>query len=56
MIYLHGGPGGAAIQCLPRILKSPIGRELVAQDQDWIFFDQRGSKLAVPGSTAARPT
>lgn len=48
VIYLHGGPGGSVIQGLPRMLRGPVGRELVAQDQDWIFFDQRGSKLAVP--------
>ncbi len=48
VIYLHGGPGGSAIQSLPEMLKSPIGRELVGQDQDWIFFDQRGGRLATP--------
>ena len=48
VIYLHGGPGGSAIQSLPRMLRGSVGRELVGQDQDWIFFDQRGSKLAVP--------
>ena len=48
VIYLHGGPGGSAIQSLPRMLRGTVGHELVAQDQDWIFFDQRGSKLAVP--------
>ena len=48
VIYLHGGPGGSAVQTVPKILRGPIGHELVAQDQDWIFFDQRGGKLAVP--------
>jgi pimeloyl-ACP methyl ester carboxylesterase len=48
VIYLHGGPGGSTIQSLPRILRSQTGRDLIAQDQDWIFFDQRGSKLSVP--------
>ncbi len=48
VVYLHGGPGGSAIQGLPDMLRSPIGRELVGQDQDWIFFDQRGSRLATP--------
>jgi len=48
VIYLHGGPGGSTIQSLARALRGPVGHELVAQDQDWIFFDQRGSKLAVP--------
>jgi pimeloyl-ACP methyl ester carboxylesterase len=48
VVYLHGGPGGSAIEGVPRLLKGPLGRELVGQDQDWIFFDQRGSRLAVP--------
>lgn len=48
VIYLHGGPGGSALAGLPRMLRGPVGRELVAQDQDWIFFDQRGGGLTAP--------
>jgi pimeloyl-ACP methyl ester carboxylesterase len=48
VFFLHGGPGGSSIQTLAERLESPFGRELIAQDQDWIFFDQRGSKLAAP--------
>jgi pimeloyl-ACP methyl ester carboxylesterase len=48
VIYLHGGPGSGAIQNLPRLLKSPMGRETIAIDQDWIVFDQRGALLAAP--------
>jgi len=36
------------MQALAKTLEGPIGREMIAQDQDWIFFDQRGSKLAAP--------
>lgn len=46
LIYLHGGPGGGAVQGVARQLR---GRgDLVAQDEDWIFFDQRGGELSAP--------
>ena len=48
VIFLHGGPGGSVIASLPGMLRGAIGSELVAQDQDWIFFDQRGGKLTAP--------
>ena len=48
VIYLHGGPGGGAVNGLPDLLRTPAGRQLIAQDQDWIFFDQRGGRLSAP--------
>jgi pimeloyl-ACP methyl ester carboxylesterase len=48
VIFLHGGPGGSVLAGLPGMLRGPVGRELVAQDQDWIFFNQRGGKLTAP--------
>ena len=48
VIYLHGGPGGAAVAGLPRLLQRPAAREYVGVDQDWIFIDQRGGGLSVP--------
>ncbi len=48
VISLHGGPGDGAIQGLARKLRSPMGTELIAQDQDWVFFDQRGARLSAP--------
>ena len=48
VIYIHGGPGGGVLEDLPKKLNSPMGKELIAQDQDWIFFDQRGTGLSFP--------
>lgn len=48
VIYLHGGPGGGVLDDLGDVLKSGMAKELVAQDQDWVFFDQRGTGLARP--------
>lgn len=48
VVYLHGGPGGSAIEGLPNRLKSAVGRELIGIDQDWIFIDQRGAGLGKP--------
>ena len=48
VIYLHGGPGGGAVGGMARRLTGVAGRELIAQDQDWIYFDQRGGYLSVP--------
>lgn len=48
VIYLHGGPGGGVIDDVAEALGSPLGAELIAQDQDWIFFDQRGTGRSRP--------
>jgi len=48
VIYLHGGPGGGVLEDLDDVLRSDIAKQLVAQDQDWVFFDQRGTGLARP--------
>lgn len=48
VIYLHGGPGGGVVEEVPSFLDSPLGGDLVAQDQDWIFLDQRGTGLSTP--------
>jgi pimeloyl-ACP methyl ester carboxylesterase len=48
VIYLHGGPGGGVLDDLADDLGASIGAELIAQDQDWIFFDQRGSGRSRP--------
>ncbi len=48
LIYLHGGPGGGVVESVPRIVTSPRSQELMAQDQDWIYFDQRGGTLSAP--------
>lgn len=48
VIYLHGGPGGAAVAGVSQLLKRPASREYIAVDQDWIFIDQRGGGLSDP--------
>ena len=48
VIFLHGGPGGGVVETLGRTLRSPVAKELVGVDQDWIFFDQRGGGRASP--------
>lgn len=48
VFYLQGGPGGAAVGSAARILRSPLARDMVAIDQDWVFFDERGSGMASP--------
>lgn len=48
VIYLHGGPGGGVLDDLAGALGSPLGGELIAQDQDWVFFDQRGTGRSAP--------
>jgi pimeloyl-ACP methyl ester carboxylesterase len=48
VIYLHGGPGGGTVEHVGRQMRGAAGRELVAVDQDWIFFDQRGGGLSQP--------
>jgi pimeloyl-ACP methyl ester carboxylesterase len=48
VFYLHGGPGGDAVESVARMIRSPLGAQMVAVDQDWVFFDQRGAGLATP--------
>lgn len=48
VFYLQGGPGGAAAVGAGRIARSPLGRDMIAVDQDWVFFDERGSGMASP--------
>lgn len=48
VISLHGGPGGGQVEGVARGLRSHMGAELIAKDQDWIFFDQRGGELSAP--------
>ncbi len=48
VIYFHGGPGGDAVESVPARLKRPAAKEFVAVDQDWIFFDHRGTGLGQP--------
>jgi pimeloyl-ACP methyl ester carboxylesterase len=48
VIYLQGGPGGAAVSGASRVLRSPLAQDMIAIDQDWVFFDERGSGMASP--------
>ena len=48
LISLHGGPGGGEVEAVASRLRSRGGADLIAQDQDWIFFDQRGGELSAP--------
>ncbi|WP_269715402.1 alpha/beta hydrolase [Caulobacter sp. NIBR2454] len=48
VVYFHGGPGGDAVEGVPTRLKRPAAKEFIAVDQDWIFFDHRGTGLASP--------
>jgi pimeloyl-ACP methyl ester carboxylesterase len=48
VVYLHGGPGGGVVENLGRALRGVAGREMIAVDQDWIYFDQRGGGVASP--------
>lgn len=48
VIYLHGGPGGAAVAGVPRMIQRPASKEFLAVDQDWIFIDQRGGGVSDP--------
>lgn len=48
VFWLQGGPGGASVSRVPDILRSPFAKDLIAVDQDWVYFDQRGSGLGVP--------
>jgi pimeloyl-ACP methyl ester carboxylesterase len=50
VIYLHGGPGGSALNSgLAGFFQARPGQTAMATpDRDWIFFDQRGSGLGQP--------
>ena len=48
VFYLHGGPGGGVVADVAQALQAPEWAGLVGQQQDWIFFDQRGSGQARP--------
>ena len=48
VIFLHGGPGAGAVERAAGLLRSPLGRELVGVEQDWVIFDQRGGGLSSP--------
>jgi pimeloyl-ACP methyl ester carboxylesterase len=46
VVVFHGGPGGASVAgvgpSVQRLAARPGANVLLAVDQDWIFFDQRG--------------
>lgn len=52
VVVFHGGPGGASVSNVGRIVQRleahPDANLLMAVDQDWIFFDQRGGGLSSP--------
>lgn len=49
VIFLQGGPGGSTLSLIPALLDEWISP--LQQDRDVIFFDQRGTGLAVPSLT-----
>lgn len=48
IVSFHGGPGGSAVNGMPRIMSGPRAHPMIAVDQDWIFFDQRGGGAGNP--------
>ncbi|MDP1911896.1 alpha/beta fold hydrolase [Brevundimonas sp.] len=52
VVVFHGGPGGAEVAgvgaSLQRLAARPGANVLMAVDQDWIFFDQRGGGQGDP--------
>ena len=48
VFFLHGGPGGDVVESVAGWLRRQRADEMAAVDQDWVFFDQRGSGLATP--------
>lgn len=48
VIFLHGGPGSHAVTNVRDMLTGARNKPLIARDQDWIFFDQRGGRRATP--------
>ena len=47
LLYLHGGPGIATVDNLPKYLGSPVWKRL-HQQHDLIFFDYRGTGYSEP--------
>lgn len=47
LLYLHGGPGIATLENVPRYLKSETWRS-VLEDRSLIFFDYRGTGFSAP--------
>lgn len=47
LLYLHGGPGIATLENLPRYLKSATWK-LIREKRDLIFFDYRGTGFSQP--------
>lgn len=48
VIYLHGGPGAGIVGGLRDKLENARWQQIVGNNRDWIFFDQRGGGLAQP--------
>jgi len=48
VFFLHGGPGGDVVESVAGWVRRQRPDEMAAVDQDWVFFDQRGSGLATP--------
>src|SRR5690606_365891 len=47
MLYLHGGPGIATLENIPKYLKSPAW-DRIRQDRPLVFFDYRGTGASEP--------
>jgi pimeloyl-ACP methyl ester carboxylesterase len=47
VLYLHGGPGFATLENLPRYLTSKAWK-LIREKQDLVFFDYRGTGFSQP--------
>lgn len=47
MLYLHGGPGIATLENVPKYLKSPAW-DHIRQDRPLVFFDYRGTGASEP--------
>src|SRR5579862_7801847 len=48
VVFLHGGPGGGIVSRLAAMMQQPGPKSWIGVDQDWIFLDQRGGRLAAP--------
>ncbi len=47
LLYLHGGPGIATLENVPRYLKSETWKSML-EDRSLIFFDYRGTGFSAP--------